>query len=204
MARAGYLARVRISGIAVAMADQPTATTDNQVYRITDPARRVLDREAPITVLVGGAATGETYEINRLTGEVIFDTADAARGAVTVSGSFLPLADAAEAREYSYSIEASNEDATRFGDIYRRRQQAGKDASGSISRFHVDQAFTEIMMDGRVVVLEFSIDVNAEPDLRMWAILSSEEVSGSVDGLVEGSLDFESADDVDRRSVAVI
>jgi hypothetical protein len=204
MAKAGYLARVRVSGSPIAMTGQATTTDDNQTYIITDPARRILDRNLPVTVLVGGVATGEPYELNRLTGQVIFDSADAARAAVTIDASFLPMADAGQAREYSYSIEASNEDATVFGDQWRRRQQAGKDASGSLSRFHVDDAFTSVLYDGTPIVVEFSIDVNAEPDMRMWAILSSEEVSGSVDGLVEGSIDFESTNDIDNRAIAII
>jgi hypothetical protein len=204
MAKSGYLARLRVSGAPVAFADQTTETTDNQTYRIIDPIRRVLDRDLPVTVEVGGVVTGETYELNRLNGEVTFATADAGRAAVTITGSFLPMADAGEAREYSYSIEASNEDATVFGDRWRRRQQAGKDASGSLSRFHVDDAFTNVLYDGTPIVIEFSLDVNLEPDLRMWAILSSEEISGSVDGLVEGSIDFEATSDIDNKAIAVI
>lgn len=205
MATAGYLARIRVTGSPVAMTGELTDTTDGRTYTIVDPARRVLDREATITVLVGGAPTGEAYTLNRLNGTVTFEMADLARATVTISGTYLTLTDAGEAKEYSYSIDASNEDATRFGDRFVRRVQAQLDASGSLSRWHIDNQFTDYIDSGNPMVIEFKNNVNEpDPDLRMWAILSSEEVSGSADGLVEGSIDFETTVDIDNRAIALI
>ena len=95
---AGKLALVKVTGTSTAFTAEAAANTgDNQTYRMTNTAKRVWDRTATITVKVAGIATGESYTLDRLRGRVTFATVNAARGAVTLDGSYLPLTTAARA-----------------------------------------------------------------------------------------------------------
>lgn len=203
MAIAGYRALVRISGDPVAFTGEPTTIlTPNTVYQITEPTRRILDRTSAITVHVDGEiADPSTYSLNRLNGTITFNTVQGA-GVVTVDGSFLTLANAAECREYSYSLSADNIDNTAFGSTFMTRAQGGRDVTGSLGSWYVDTAFSEQLLSGNPVVLEFYSDASQAPDLRVWALLSSNEI-GAGDGLLDNSIDWEATDDADGRSISV-
>lgn len=202
MATAGRKAQVKVSGTAVSFTDEATTSSDDQTYQITATTKRVWDRTVTITVEEDGVATEESYTVNRLTGAITFDSVDALRGDVTVTGSYLPLSVVGEAFEYSWSGEGDNQDKTAFGDDYIKRIQGLKDFTSSLSKFYVDSTFVDHLTDGAVVVLEFYVDSSSAYDVRAWAICSSNEISASVDGLVEESIEFEGTGDADRRVIA--
>lgn len=207
MAIAGRRALIRVSGAPVALANAgTTANADRTVYQITDPTLRVLDLQAPITVeeSTDGGATyhpAAGYTLNRLTGSAIFTAARAAGALIRMSGSYLPLTTAGEAHEWTYTLDGANQDVSRFRDDYVRRIQAQIDASASLGKYFIDNQFIDRILAGDVVVLEFQVDINVV-DLRMWAVLASDQVSGAPDGVVDESIDFEGTTDVDGRSAA--
>lgn len=212
MAIAGRKAAIKASGAAVAFTNEATTTTDHITYQIANPARRVLDPKASITVKVdadgagGGTATvadPSTYTIDRLFGKIIFKTAQAEGAVVTVDGSYLPMSTVAEAYEYSWTLEADNQDISQFGDDYIRRAQGQKDASASLSRwFNMDNLFSDAIRNGSILVLEFYTEASAAPDAKMWALVSSDETSAAVDGMVEESIDFEGTTDNEGRVIS--
>lgn len=203
-ALAGRLALIKASGTAVVMTDEPTSTSDNQTYTVTDAARRVWDRSAAITVEVGGVPTGETYTVNRLAGTVRFASVDAGRGAVTVTTSYLPMTTVARAHSFSLSTSADNQEVTAFGDDWRVRIQGMKEASASLERYldPVDPLFQDMLIDSGEAVLEFWVDrLGSTPEFRMRARPSSVTSEAAVDGVVGESVEFEGISDNDGRAV---
>lgn len=212
MATAGFRAQVMVAGAPVPFADAPT-TADATLtrFRVSDPDRSVWDRSAAFTVRRSGDAgatftavpAGE-YTLDRLSGTVVFAAAQPAGTVVQVSGSYLTLSAAAEAKEYSYTLTGNNAEATRFGDGYARRAQTQKEVTGSLSQWATaDRYFEDALASGQPVVLAFYSDAGAAPDLRVWALVASSEISAAVDGLVETSVEWEGTPDADGRAVSL-
>lgn len=204
MAIIGRKALVKVSGTSTAMtAEATTNTGDNKTYQITATAKRVIDPTATITVKVGGITTAESYTLNRLVGKITFALVDAGRAAVTVDGNYLPMSNAAQAKEYSWTLEAENAEDTEFQDVWKTRVQALLNFSGSLGKWYVDGYFIDALRNDDIKMLEIYADNSVNPDVRAWVRLTSAVGSASVDGLVEKSIDFEGVFDNDRRVVAV-
>lgn len=203
MALAGKNALVKATGAAVSFTAEATNTSDNLNYQITDSTKEVWCAFCTITVLDGGVPTVEAFTLNRLTGTVTFGAAVAR--VITVTGQFLPLATVAQAFDFTYSIEADNADTTEFTNQYIQRTQTLKDFSASLTRFeNIDKVFFDRLTAGDSMVLEFFEDFTGTADLRARVLIASEEGSGAVDGVVEGSLDFEGSGDDDGRVVTLL
>jgi hypothetical protein len=200
MAYAGRKCKVRVTGSPLTLTDEATTTSDSLTFQITDENKRILAPDSEITVKDNGVAVTSGYTINRLDGSVKFDATKT--GPVTISGSYLPALDVAEAYEFSYSIEADNLDATRFQDEYVRRKQGQIDFSSELSAWHdvnVD-VFTDALLNNKIMVLEFY--VNNSLDLRAWVLTASDEIESAADSLVEEGIEFEGTTDKEGRAVA--
>src|SRR6266496_4096205 len=109
MAIAGRRALVKVSGGAIVFTDEAcTTVTANTVFQITNAVKRVWDRAVAVVVkkdaVVQAAAL---YTLNRLAGTITF-LADIGGGhAITVSGSYLPMAAVIEGKMYSWEISAA-------------------------------------------------------------------------------------------------
>ena len=203
MVYAGHKCKVRVSGSPLTLTDEATSTADDLTFQITDAAKRVLDPTADITVNVDGvAADPSTYKLNRLDGSVTFKTAQTG-ATVTISGQYLPLSDVAEAHEFSYALEANNEDVSTFQSDYVKKEQTTKDFTAELAAWHdvnVD-VFVEAIRGGRIMVLEFY--VNGVLDIRAWCLAASDEIESSADGLVEESIEFEGTTDKEERMIHI-
>jgi len=177
----------------------PNGTYD--VYQIADPTKQVLDPFAPITVAVNGSPVSGGYKLDRLFGMVKFDTPLMDTDVVTISGSYLPMATAAEAYELSYTLQAENADATRFQDAWVKRTQVGLDASGSFAQWYLTDAnMADVLMAGDVVVVEYQID--NQVDLRAWALLSSTEPATQVRAIQMENIQWQGTQDAEGRVVS--
>lgn len=115
------------------------------------------------------------------------------------------MADAAQAYEYTMTVEADNQEATPFKQEFVQRVQGLKDVSASISRYFVtDDKFFDQVTAGTHCVLEFYLDYSGAAFCRMWALIASDEVSAAADSVIEESIDFEGVTDANGRSVAII
>jgi hypothetical protein len=212
MAIAGRKSLVKLAGTPISMAS-PEPTTELQEglqYQITDPTKRILAPFGAVTVYVdtdgGGAGTPttadpSTYTLNRLTGTVTFKSTLAADATVTIQGDYLLPSTVIEAYEYTLTIESDNQDATRFQDSFVRREQGLLDVTAELSMWYVDSSLYDLLDQDKTLVVEFYADSGAAP-LRAWMKIASNEVSSSVDGLVEESLEFEGTPDADRRVIS--
>jgi hypothetical protein len=209
MAIAGRKAQVRVAGAAVAITNEPTTDQGGGVFQITNAAKRVLDRTATLTARyttdnVTFTATTPSF-VNRLTGQFTFLGLPAG-ASVQVTGSYLPMSVVAEAKEYGYTMTAKNQDSSRLGDTYVKRDQTLKDVTGSIGQWtSTDRYFENALTAETVVVLDLYADSSAAvPDLRCWALVSKTEMKAAMDGLVETSVSFEGTPDLDGRMISVV
>lgn len=202
MAYQGHSAQVIITGDPITFQSETFQTEDNKIYKIDDSTKEVWAPFSTITVYDGGTPITNGFTINRLKGEIEFDSPE--ERTITADGEYLPLNFLGEAFEYTYTLSAENADSTSFGDRFIRREQTLKDFSASITKFFaVDQFFFELLNESTLCVTEFYYDINSPYDLRAWSLISSKEPSAAVDGLIEHSLEFEGTHDRENRVVVV-
>jgi len=140
------------------------------------------------------------YALNRLKGTVTYATATSRE--IYVSGNYLPLSEIGGAKEISIGLSADNQDVTVFGKNFIVREQGLKDISVSISGFYLTDTNMAFLTGDKNVLIEFYIDRTSTWHIRLWSRMSSEEISGAVDGVVEESLDLEGDTDNDRNAIA--
>ena len=143
--------------------------------------------------------TTSDYELNRLSG--YFTYGSATSRTILVSGSYLPLTTIGEAYEFTLACSASNEDCTVFSDTFVERLQTIKDVTLSVSKYYVDSEFQLKLIDGSPIMVEIFIDSSSDFYAKVWCLPSSDEVSSSVDGIVEESLELEGTLDADSRAI---
>lgn len=203
MAIAGKKALVKVSSDSISFSAETFSTTDDKTYTIDDTTKNLWCSDCTITVYEDSSVTTEDYEINRLTGEIIFATVDGTRGAITADGEYLPLSIALESYDYTYSLSANNVNKNSFGDNFTKRTQTLIDVSGSLVRFYqVDSYFINSLLSNKSVIIELYSDSSNDYDIRIRALLSTNEVSAVVDGLVEESIDFEGTHDNENRVIS--
>lgn len=203
MAYAGKIAQIKVTGDSLSFIDESFSTTDDKTYTIDDTSKEIWDPEAVITVYEDGVETTEDYSLNRLKGTIVFDSADAGRGAVTADGEYLPLSAVTQAYEYTYTLTGNNGDVSTFGDDFISREQTLKDASSTLTKFtEIDNYFFDKLNGGELLVIEFYFDENEPWDMRMWTLLPADEKSSTADGFVEDSVEFEGVHDGDGKVVA--
>lgn len=204
-ALSGKNAAIYVSGVSTSFTDEACTTVSaNTVYQITNTAKRVWDRSVTVTVKKDTVAQAATlYTLNRLTGTVTF-LADIGGGhTITVSGNYLPISQAAQAKTYSYTIAAGNLNVTKFGDTYTTAILGLKNVSGSLSTWGIDTYFRDALIAGSPVVIEFWTDTTSGVyDLRVWALLTNEQVKEAVAGAVDVSVSFVGSTDVDTREIS--
>lgn len=206
MATPGRKALVKVSGAPVTLANAATTADGARfAYTITNVAQRVLDHSAAVTVETSpdgtnwSAASG--YTLDRLFGRVIFGTARPTGTQVRVSGKYVPMTTAAEAKGFSQTATAKNDDASVFGDTFVRRDQVQRDITGSLNSFRTtDKYFDDALTAGNPVVIEFALDGTVIS--RAWALLNSEQIQAAVDSLIEQDVEWEGAADADGRAIS--
>jgi len=139
------------------------------------------------------------YTLNRLSGYAEYDSATSRT--ILISGEYLPLTTIGEAYEFSLSLSANNEDVSVFSNTYVEREQTLKDVTLSISDWYVDYTYQDKLTDGSPLVIELFVDSSGSFECKLWCLLSSDEVSSSVDGIVEESLELEGTLDADSRAI---
>lgn len=193
---AGRLATIKVSGTAVTLTAEATSTTDNQIYQITDAAKRVLDRDTTPTVLDDGVETLESYTVNKLNGIITFESVDALRGTITVTGKYLPMSTVAYAHNFSYNRGVNIMDITPFLATHYKRLAGTKFASGTLSQFDLSSTyFADTLVAGKPVVIEFGDTATSEP-IRCWALLENAEMTAAIDNPQDEIVSFISTDEL--------
>jgi hypothetical protein len=209
----GRRAVVKVPGAPLVLTNAATTNAgDNKTYQITTAANRVLDPNLAVTVKIGGTVASPTgadpFTVNRLSGTVTFTNASAGRAAVTVSGSYLPLGSAARARNYAYTLAATNADDTDFDSAntnggFISRVQVQLDVSGTIGgKWSIDTFLRDALLNASLVVVEFYPDRTLTRDLACWATLSKSGVTAAVDAVNDYDVEFQGTTDADGRAAS--
>lgn len=140
------------------------------------------------------------YVLNRLAGTITY--AGAATRVLYVTGNYLPLSEIGGAKEISIGLTADNQDTTIFGKTFICREQGLKDISVSLSGFYLTGGNLAFLTGDKNVLIEFYIDRTSTWHIRLWSRMSSDEISGAVDGVVEESIDLEGDTDLDLNAIA--
>ncbi|GAA0360954.1 hypothetical protein [Bacillus horti] len=216
MAISGYKADIFVSGEAIPFeAESMMTNTEEKEFVISDRSKRVWDRVAFITVERLLDAEDEEnpdglwivvpeneYELNRLEGKITF--AEEQEGQLfRVSGEYVPLTNVAGAYEYTFTLESDNQTIPAFHSAQMNRVQGKKDVTGSIAKwFTTSDLFVDNFHKGKPVVLEFYTDESDIPAVKLWALLSTVEVTASQEAVVEESIEFEAVADKEGRVIS--
>lgn len=214
-ATAGWKARVRVPGAAVAFTNEATTANGARTqYQITNPVKRVFDPQLPVVVQTSpdGStwSTAVGYALNRLTGTITFGAAQPAGTQIRfASGSYLPLSTCAGAHGYTWTITAGQSDASDFDMLAASNGFASKlttqfDASGQLNRWYQsDGFFSTAILNATVLVLELTPDRSAAvPDLLVWALCDKQQLQAALTGVGETTVDWQGTKDADGRVVS--
>jgi hypothetical protein len=189
MALRGYLAEVKIQSTPVAFTEEATSTSDNQTYTITDTGKNIWSYDSTIVVYDDGVETTEEYTVSKLTGSVTFDSVDAGR-VITVSGEYTVPTTVATAKDYTFNATADMHDNTAFQSAYRTFQPVLVTGTADLGRFYVaDSTFQGMISTPEVKIIEYYPASDGDP-FRFFAVMNSNSISASVDGLIEETVSF--------------
>jgi hypothetical protein len=199
---AGRAVQIRVGGTPVSMTDEPTAEVggDDRTYEIVNTAKQVIDWNTPVVVEEGGVATTESYHINHVTGRIIFDTADAGRGAVTVTGKYVPMSVAGYGESYGAQMTCDMLAADSFGATHKNRIAGLPSASGTLTNIDVTDSMYVPALAAGPVVLEIASTSGALPN-RYLAMLDGVEDSMSVDAIQKRTIGWVSRSDYMKLGV---
>lgn len=207
MATAGKLGAVYAPLVDVDNNVQTTTTTDTfsgdgttTTFQLTN---EYIERGS-VTVTVDTVEQDEgTYEVNYITGELVFDTAPASgTDNISVEYTYLNgLEQIGGFYEWSVDEDAGLEESPEFGDSVVTHTQTLESWSGSANMyFGVDDRFREWV--GDEIVVAFYIDTTAGTEQRFegWAKISTKSTDVPVDTLIEESLEFEGQTKLEYRT----
>lgn len=198
MAIPGYLVDIKLPGSAIAFTTEAMTNVSGNTWQITNAAKRVWAPTATIT-----ASTGTILSVDRLFGTITFTGSVASP---TVTGQYLPMTSIAQARSYTRSLRATNQDSTIFiagaaATAYRSRQQTVLDCAATFDRFYGDSFFSDALDADDQIVAQFFTDYSAsEAEGAMWARIVDINTSAQWDSLVVESISVEGTTDNDGRS----
>lgn len=214
MPHAGWKGLVKVTGTPTAMVGE--ATTElvaDTVFQITNAAKRILDPDAALSVLVnGGAAPAHT--INHLRGKVTFAAPIGGADVVTVTGNYLPTLEVIECFEANASMSRDLADKTAFKgsasvDSSKQKFPLLKDANGSISHMRAllddldagggTVKLFDLLANGTRKVLELVMG-DSGYSFRAWVLFDQQELSSARDDIVNASLSWQATTDDTGRS----
>lgn len=209
---AGLNTRLKISGTAVPVVNEATSSLGGGVYQVTTTSRRIWDPSAAITIKDGGVSVGSTFwTFDYLFGKVTF-SGYSPSGAITVDGSYLPVAAIAEGRSVQVTCSRELADVSTWdGAGWVQRKPLLKDAEGSCEFLTLpledvdpvaggSQTLAAIMEAGTPKLLEITLGAEY---LRAWVLFSGIETSAEVAGIVTTSASFSSASQAAGASVGL-
>jgi hypothetical protein len=201
----GHHAVVYASGTAATLTNEATTVvTANTVFQITTAARRVIDPSYAVTTNGTGAVT-----VNRLTGTLTFATTQTPP--ITISGKYLPISPVLYCKEFSMDSKPKLVEITPLNQNYQGMTRGLSDVSGTISNFYdplevaglsIPVYFnTEMLADATIAI---KLYVHATLSLIAWAVIDKEELKAAIDGVLEQTIDWSGAKDLEGNVFAAL
>jgi len=205
MAIGAATSTVKSSGTAVAMTNEAcSVVTAGSVYQITSATRRVVDPFQAVTVRDNGTLiAANLYRLDYTQGRVTF-SGYTATGPVTITGAYLPLQAILEVKSYTISAKTNSLDSSTFDGVgWAQRISGLNSVTGSISFLSLltadldsaavgTQSLSEYLANGTPKLVEIRFG-SSTSYFRGWVLLSDIEEKADVNGVVEGTANFESA-----------
>lgn len=114
---AGYNAIIKKGGTPTAMVAEAMSLVSGQIYQVTAATKRVLSWANAITVFDNAVDhTADVESIDYLTGKVTFASGYVVTGPVTITGSYLPMAQIAKGRSFNLRQSVTQNDETGYDD----------------------------------------------------------------------------------------
>jgi hypothetical protein len=183
------------------MTAEACSLVSGTTYRVTNAAKRVLDPATTVTVKDAGTPiAAANVTIDYLFGT--FTLASGPGGAVTVDAAYIPVYAVADCQAVDVSVAINLADASVLGSSYKKKLATLLDCSGSLKRLALSiddidtvtagtQSLHSWLMAGTPRLLDVLFTTGQR--FRAWVLFKDNKASGSVDGLVELSIDFEGA-----------
>ena len=204
MAIAGYTATVKATGAATAMTGEAVTLVTGTTYQITNTARRIMDPDTAVVVYDDATplTVGTDYTVNYLFG--IITLTGAPSGTVTVDGGYLAAYDVGELRGVSVTCTRDLADVSVHGTQAKAHLPTLKDCSGSFNtlRYFFEDIDTDTggtqsiqawFAAGTPKLLEVDFGSGTQRYLRAWVMFEGLDLSAAVDGVVEGTANFQGA-----------
>ncbi|MEB3088243.1 hypothetical protein VJJ19_07375, partial [Parvimonas sp. D4] len=116
---AGYSITVKETGTSTAMANEAATLISGKSYQIANAAKRIIDYNVAVVVMDGGTnVTAQLQSIDYLSGTVVFIPTFTPAGAITVSGSYLPLVNIANGKSMTVTQQAAEIDESDYETLY--------------------------------------------------------------------------------------
>jgi len=177
------------SGTGTVMTGQATTSLGGGVYQITLAARRAINPNASLTVLDGVTTVNPAnYRVAFGNGKIIFTNGYAPAGAVTVTGQFLTLSQAAQGVQWSLDVQTLLEESHTFGDAWKEQTPVMSDASITFERLYDDSYFPTTI--GSYYVLALYLNVSGGSRYLCAAQCSSAGITTGNNALIRESATF--------------
>lgn len=187
---AGSSADVYIAtGAGTSMTGEAVTSLGGGVYQITDAAKRAINPNAALTVLDGvSTIPASNYSVGYGAGKITLTGGYTLGGTMTVTGSYLTLAQLGQGFEWSMDVEVQTEETHTFGDTWKERTAVMKSASVAFQRFYSDGYFTTNI--GTFFVLALYINVSGADRWLCAARCPSFNINAPENGVLRENVQF--------------
>jgi hypothetical protein len=201
---AGYSTIIYVTGTSTALSAAAMTGSGAGPYTLSDATKTILDPTVTPTFRDNGTpiSAGDILSVDYLRGKVMFTGSKT--GPITMhTGSYLPKYAVAGCREFSLDLIREVLDTTVFhaSNSHRTKVLGLLSASGELG--HIEQLDTDIDSSGDTMswntILSNGtakvIDIYAAQNQshRLWVLFDTEGLKAALDGLVEGSISFQSS-----------
>lgn len=192
MALAGKLGAVYLQTDAAPTAFTNEATTANTArtrYTITNTVKRYWSKGVALVVKVGGVTVTTGYTLEYAGGVVVFDVAQAVGAVVTVSGSYVVVAQAGGFFDWSLEPTMDTQEKTTFqSNGWKEYKTTIKGFTVSAEAFWGDERFFNTL--GTELIIVLYVGVAAITRYEGYAVVSSDGISTAVDELIQETVEF--------------
>ena len=196
MGTAAYTTLIRSGGQSVGFLDEAMTqdANDPKVWQITDATRQVLDRDIPVVVEDNGnPLLAADFSIDYLFGIVTLVNNPA--GAVTVSGSYIPMTEVVGASQHTINLTGDILDDSNYkesrGTHNRTKKYGMTDCNITLERFYDLQKTFKTHLSNRDVVMVEVQPAGLSEVLRGWFVVESGNSAGDLSALETESLSFQ-------------
>lgn len=195
---AGYVAKIKKSGVATTITDEPMSLVSGKTYVITASSKTVLDRTTPYTVKDNTVAVNPTniLSIDYLFGLVTFKPSYTPTGPITISGKYLPMTQVAKAQSFTLTqtaatIDTSDYETAQANGGYMTYDYGLRTVTLALKGvFAQSNGYEDLVTSRAECIVEINPDGNSNSVARGWFRPNSTSQSGNVGDLEDQDLNF--------------